>query len=106
MDNQRPRSSVYSDAFELEEISELIDQITADAREQQNRKVRALEQELLAELQKAQRDHKEARDRFHAVYSVLLECASVATKVSFVINDVKRSFENEMRIWLASCTSF
>jgi hypothetical protein len=103
MDHPRPRSSIYSDAFELEE---LLKQITTEAEDQERRKVRALEQELLAELQKAKRDHGKARDRFHAVYNILVECEGVATKILLVLKGVKKSIAKERNIWLASCSSF
>ena len=102
MDKSRPRSSIYSDAFELEELKELIDRVTADVKEQERHRMEALRQELTLQLQRAQQDHKEARDQFQEVYSILLKCSDI----SFIVRDIGKSVEREKKIRQASCGSF
>ena len=94
----RPVSSVYSDAFELEDIAR---QLLGSAYDNHTEAIRALESKRDA----LQHQRNIVRSSWATVYQLLEKTADAAASLSRSLRDAQRFMTSERNKWLANCTA-
>ncbi|KAG9249676.1 uncharacterized protein F5Z01DRAFT_468031 [Emericellopsis atlantica] len=94
----RPVSSVYSDAFELEEVAR---QLLGSAYDDHAEAIRALESKRDA----LQHQRNIVRSSWATVYQLLEKTADAAASLSRSLRDAQRFMTSERNKWLANCTA-
>jgi hypothetical protein len=95
--NWRPTSSVYSDAFELDE---LLDRVSEQAAAQKQYIIWALEEER----DTVRRELEKERNRWASIYELMLEAADAGEKLALLHQDAERRVGREQNVWVSNCT--